>query len=277
MKIIDNGVGTPSYMDFTIPSDFAKEALYCIPQFGHFYCGSDYDIRRDRLDLFLLVYILDGSLHVETDGRKYCAAKDQIVLLDCRMPHHYYCMDSAEFLWFHFNGSSSDPYVRYLYEQSGIMYTGDHVQGLRSDFESILAGAQAPVVNEHLISHSINHLLCSLAVPEKQSYYEDHPLSPALHYISRHFDEPISLDKLSTLCSLSVSHFIRSFKRYMDCTPHEYLLSFRLRQSKQLLLGTPLSIEEIAEQCGFNSASHYTRAFRTKEHQTPSSFRNIKF
>lgn len=90
-------------------------------------------------------------------------------------------------------------------------------------------------------------------------------------------DQPVSLEDLADQCSMSTSHLIRSFQRYLNCTPHEYLLAFRLKQSKQLLLSTSMSIEQIAEQCGFNSASHFARAFRKNNGASPSTFRQVHF
>jgi AraC-like DNA-binding protein len=102
-------------------------------------------------------------------------------------------------------------------------------------------------------------------------------LRPAIDHISRHYDADIDLDLLASLCCLSTSHLIRCFKRLANCTPHEYLLAYRLRQSKQLLLTTALSIDQIAERCGFNSASHFARAFRSENGISPSEFRSIRF
>lgn len=76
---------------------------------------------------------------------------------------------------------------------------------------------------------------------------------------------------------MSTSHFIRSFQKYLGRTPHEYLLSFRLLRSKQLLLSAELSVEQIADQCGFNSASHFARAFRKSNGISPSEFRKMQF
>lgn len=76
---------------------------------------------------------------------------------------------------------------------------------------------------------------------------------------------------------MSTSHFIRSFQKHLGRTPHEYLLAYRLRQSKQLLLTTDLTMEQIAEKCGFNSASHFARAFRSSNNLRPSEFRRMQF
>ena len=101
------------------------------------------------------------------------------------------------------------------------------------------------------------------------------PILPALDYISRHFAEEIDLDRLSELCMISKPHLIRCFRRELSCTPHEYLLDHRLREAKQRLTGSAFSVEEVAEQCGFNSVSHFSRAFRKRIGMTPSEFRKI--
>ncbi|WP_363673418.1 AraC family transcriptional regulator [uncultured Mitsuokella sp.] len=59
--------------------------------------------------------------------------------------------------------------------------------------------------------------------------------------------------------------------------PHEYVLLYRLRQSKHLLQTTADSIETIAEKCGFNSASHFARAFKHVNHMIPTDFRHLDF
>ena len=277
MEINDTGVIEPSYMDFTIPSDFARSALYCIPQFGHFYCTPEYSVRRKSLDLYLMIYVVNGSLCVETRGRRYVALQDQIVLLDCHYPHQYYCRNSLDFLWFHFHGSSSRQYAEYLNRQFGIIFTGEHIPYLKTEFETLLSGTQSAIADEHLISLNITRILSRLAAPDTSAMHSDHPLIPALQYISSHYHENVELGCLADLCSFSSSHLIRIFKKYTGSTPHEYLLSYRLRQSKQLLLTSPCSIEQIADACGFNSASHFARAFKKQEGMTPSDFRKIPF
>ena len=276
MKIVDKGVVEPSYMDFTVPATFTKNALYYLYQFGHFYCNEEYNIKRTGIDMFLLMYVCKGTLVVYTKGKKYEAKKDQIIVLDCHDEHNYYCEDEAEFIWYHFNGNNSRQYVQYIYEQSGVVFSDPYVVQLKTHIETILTSAQAIMRNEHYISQKIGYVLSKLAAPSKQILLNS-PLTPAVNYIISHYSEEISLEQLADVCMLSVSHFIRGFKAYTGYTPHEYLLAYRLRQSKQLLSTSSLTIEEIAEQCGFNSASHFARAFRNAENTSPTSFRKLEF
>lgn len=276
MKIVDSGVVAPSFMDFTLSTSFAKGALYYVPQFGHFYCTNAYHIAREHMDLFLLVYVCAGRLQLRTGGRDYIAETGQTALLDCRAPHEYFCTGDAEFLWFHFNGNSSAQYAAYLADRAGVVFPAEEFHDLREGFDRVLAQVQAVPVNEHLTSLAVNRLLTQLATPERQ-HGDSHPVAPALSYIRQHFAETIPLADLASQCSMSTSHFIRSFQHYVGRTPHEYLLLYRLQQGKRLLLSSTDSIETIAALCGFNSASHFTRAFHKVDGVTPSAFRQLQF
>lgn len=275
MKYSEPGVIGESSINFTIPSDFARSALYCCPEVGYFYCDSQYDIRRENYNWFLMSFICKGSLTFQTEGMTFQAKENDVVLLDCRAPHRYFCEDHAEFYWFHFFGSSSSEYVDYLLSQRGALYSGPQIGSLRQSFDNIFRQAGTAIVNEHLISREISSIFCSLATSQRSSALIHSPIVPVLTYISMHFSEPVDLDQMAEMCMISKPHLIRLFKKELNCTPHDYLLDFRLRQAKQFLTATSHTVEEIAEECGFNSVSHFSRAFRKRIHMTPSEFRNL--
>lgn len=277
MLISDPGVLPKSFMDFSIPSEFARSALYFSPQFGHFICDDAYRIERSFLDQYLLLYVCTGSLHIRYDGIETELRADQIGLLDCRQPHAYWCEDTVDFHWFHFNGCSSRAYTDYLYQRFGCIHTGPHVPPLREHFITVIRSTSGMLANEHHISASIHSILSGLAAPGELAAAASSLLEPAIRYIHSHFAEELRLDQLARQCRVSKSHFIRCFQKYVSCTPHEYLLQYRLRQAKHLLRSTDATVEQIAEWCGFNSASHFTRAFRQNNGMTPSAFRAIRF
>lgn len=162
MQIVDTGVLTPSFMDFSLPSEFAKSALYYCPQFGQFICNSDYRIERNGIDQYLLIYINSGSLCIRTDGMTAEAHEGEIALFDCRKPHCYWCPDKVDFYWFHFNGAGSKQYTEYLTERFGLVHEKQPMLSLKDQFRTVVHSAQYGMstqfasMNEHQISIAVH-------------------------------------------------------------------------------------------------------------------------
>lgn len=101
------------------------------------------------------------------------------------------------------------------------------------------------------------------------------PIQSALQYIQFHYKEQITLGEVAQSVYLSTSHFSRSFKEEMGVTFVDYLMTYRIDQSKTLLKMTTLPIEVIANQVGFASAPYFSTAFKKKERCTPSEYRAL--
>lgn len=95
----------------------------------------------------------------------------------------------------------------------------------------------------------------------------------ALAYIENNYQNPISLDGLSSLCGTSPNHFCRTFKEVTRQTAMEYIISYRLERAINLLSATDLSITEIAQECGFNNYSYFIRTFKKAIGTTPHHYR----
>jgi AraC-like DNA-binding protein len=83
----------------------------------------------------------------------------------------------------------------------------------------------------------------------------------AVEYMRDNLGEDLSLQAVAGVAGLSRHHFLRTFTRAMDITPHAYLVQLRVREAMRLLrLGHSLS--ETAAAAGFADQSHFTRCFK---------------
>lgn len=96
-----------------------------------------------------------------------------------------------------------------------------------------------------------------------------------MHYISEHYMEKVSLDDIADAGNVGKTLCAKLFKQFVAKTPGEYLISYRIAKSIELLTTTDLSITDIAYNCGFTSASHYTKTFREATGSTPLKYRSI--
>ena len=83
----------------------------------------------------------------------------------------------------------------------------------------------------------------------------------------------ITLSEVANECGLSLSYFMRAFKRSTGDAPHRWLLRQRVQHAKTLLRETQMSLAEIAIVCGFADQSHFTRVFGVHTGQAPGVWR----
>lgn len=93
------------------------------------------------------------------------------------------------------------------------------------------------------------------------------------NFIDNNYSEDIKLESLSKMAYMNKFHLISEFKQSYRVTPIEYLILKRIEITKNLLISTNHSMEEISSIVGFNSQSYFNQVFRKKVGITPSQFR----
>lgn len=66
---------------------------------------------------------------------------------------------------------------------------------------------------------------------------------------------------------------INYFKKYMDMTLEQYIISLRMRYAKYILLKTNYTVITVANECGYSSLSRFNTLFKKYYKTTPSEFR----
>lgn len=257
---------------FYSPSDFAKENLYYVHFGGLYTCASPYRIEREYYHTFFLARILEGEFYVCFQGNTMCAKAGSIVFLDCKQKHSYWAETPVTFQWLHFDGCSVQAYFDYLTEQQhNVCFTGKH--DLFFPFDSIIEELKTDHGNEHRLSFLLHTILGLLAISDKRK--EPEAVTNAVQYMAAHYQDNISVEDIAGSLALNPRYFSRLFKKYMASSPHQYLIALRLRRAKALLLETPLSIQQIAEECGFTNSTHFIRAFKQENKITPQKYRKL--
>ncbi len=83
----------------------------------------------------------------------------------------------------------------------------------------------------------------------------------------------LKMDDFAKLSYRSLSAFKRDFEKVYTTSPGKWLLEKRLQHAKHLLTHGGRSINDAAFESGFESSSHFSRAFRKKYGTPPSAIR----
>lgn len=96
-----------------------------------------------------------------------------------------------------------------------------------------------------------------------------------ISFVHQNYDKDISLKDIAGAASISPTECQRCFRSYVQCSPYQYLMEYRLEQSKSMLVSSNRTVTEIAVNVGFNSVSAYIKYFKRAYGITPAKFRNL--
>lgn len=101
-------------------------------------------------------------------------------------------------------------------------------------------------------------------VPLKHRIGSSQPhLTDAVSLMEANIEEPMTLSELAHHVGVSSRQLERLFKKHLECVPIRYYLELRLERARQLLLQTSMPIVDIASACGFASAPHFSKCYRS--------------
>lgn len=95
--------------------------------------------------------------------------------------------------------------------------------------------------------------------------------------VTRRFEagggQRLSTAEMADAVNLSTSWFSLVFRNTTGMTPHQWQLTKRVDQARDLLTRSDLSVADIADRLGFSDQAHLTRSFRQIVGETPASWR----
>ena len=101
-------------------------------------------------------------------------------------------------------------------------------------------------------------------------------LKTVLKYIRENFDKDITLEDMAAVAGFSNKYFCKFFKAMTGTTPVNYLLTYRVERAARKLLGSDLSVTQIAYDCGFNDLSYFIKTFKTFKKVSPKDYRKAE-
>lgn len=92
-------------------------------------------------------------------------------------------------------------------------------------------------------------------------------------YIQTHFQEKITLDHIAAQVNLSKNYLCHIYKKETGETIINYINRLRIEKSRLLFSQENLEIVDIANLCGFEDQSYFTKIFKSYVGMTPKKYR----
>lgn len=100
-------------------------------------------------------------------------------------------------------------------------------------------------------------------------------ISRVIKYIENHYNDPITLDFLSTHFNISKYYLCHCFYDEKKISIMKYLNKFRIERSAELLKDTAMPLSTISSLCGFQNEYYFSVKFKQEIGISPLKYRKI--
>ena len=229
---------------------------------------------------YILLYCVEGSGSINTDGKKYEITANTYFILPPNISHHYQSSSKTPWTiyWCHFLGRKAT----YLYEYYKASFKNIVPSIARSelrnkDFFKIIDLLETDYSNPNLEYANISFLSLlakmiyhrSINALDKKSDI----ISNSIEYLNNNISKTFKVSDIAKQQNLSVSRFTELFKLKTGYSPVQYFNKLKIQKSCQYLYFTDLSMKEICEKIGYDDPYYYSRAFKKLMGMPPSQYR----
>src|SRR6267143_1266945 len=160
--------------------------------------------------------------------------------------------------------------LRERYSRSKILVLSD--SGIGQLSQPGIAVIAKPVRLHEVLQH-ITTLAPGLSELSVHSSRLGAPLLRLIEFVAKSYRQPLRAQDLARAVGLSVHHLGHIAHERLGMSLMEYLTRFRLEVARHLLTATRLTIDQVAGEAGFSSASHLSRAFLAHSGYRPGDYR----
>lgn len=243
-----------------------------------------------------ILYIVKGKLCVKIPQRQFILCEGDIIFLPSNVLHsteavgnydgiHKEYIFSPTFIGGNWNSVIMQKYVLPIIKSGidHIIISPDyrdytHLTALLDNIQNI---ARNEVDGFELKIHHnleevwmiIRNIALESTFPNSNTFYNQNRLYKMLEYIQKNYFDDVSLDDIASSAGVSPRECNRCFKNSLGTTTMDYLLDYRINQACKMLVETDLPITTVGQNCGFSSASYFTKRFKEVTGTTPKEYR----
>ena len=261
-------------------------------QEGHLYHTPDYRYLCHWHEDIEFIYVLDGEMDYFVNGKSIPLSSGDMIVVnsgrlhygysDCQKDCHYYCVVLHPSL-LTTNKKLLEKYVTPIIGSSQPDYflfrTDESIsEQVLSIYQTKTGSSSCPELEvislfQNLWIQLYQRILTTLHTEDEETDDDLTTQRRMVSFIYQNYSSVITLDDIADAGQICRSKCCQIFKKYMGQSPMEFVNSYRLESSQQLLERTDLSITDICLACGFNHQSYFTKQFRAKYQCTPKEYR----
>lgn len=245
---------------------------------GYSYHHDGYeDLRPDGFDRFLVRLQIEGTAEATISDKTYTLKKGDIVLVPAHLHYHLKIKQTIPSGDFHLFGDSEwiDNWWNSLNKPFHVKI--GNIEQITTLWNYLTTETRRPnTERNHELIESLFKSICLLIKREtvaRTAQNRPFVVTEMMRYIEDHALGSFMIEDVANSVDLSVSRSVHLFKKYTGKTMIEYAQHIRLSSALNQMKYTNLTLDHIAENCGFGNYPYFHRVFRKAYGQPPGEYR----
>lgn len=264
------------FCDYPIIRTENELPLYLL-NMGQQHC-QDHITRPEGYPCPQILYCTKGSGTLILDGKRQHIPPLTAIFLPAFYPHEYYPEEDIwDIHWVVPAGFASSELLEHFGLTEPAVYSLNEVNNLEHIFRKMHEAIRADSLfgNYRASGYLYDFLIefYRLVSAKGISGTPNSALMKAIDYINDNYTAALGMEELCEVSGVSKQHLCLLFRNTLNTRPMEYIAKRRIQAAKELLTGSGKSVEEIAAEMGFCSASYFCKLFKRYEGISPSRFR----
>ena len=230
---------------------------------------------------YLIHFILNGKGRYYIEDMQHCLEAGQGFLIEPNTLTFYQAdaEEPWEYLWIGFNGTNVKEYLRDIgLNSSQLIFRSKQGGELKRIVVKMLKDTTSSLSSQY----ERQSLLYSFFAVLSRNINISHPLEQdgenihikrAMEYVRNNYFHVVRVADIAKYVCVDRTYLYELFLRYLNVSPQDYLINYRLTRAAELLTNTEYTLGEIALSCGYQSAYSFGKAFKAKRGITPAKYR----
>lgn len=232
-------------------------------------------------DHYIIHYILGGCGIFTVGGTTYKLGKNDGFLICPDTVVHYQADENEpwSYAWVGFHGFKAASYLK----QAGL---DNHSPIFRYEKDDFLKDCLMRMIGTKQLSKGKEIRLLGLLyeflsqlvetyennLTEKINTKEEY-VKKTLEYIQMNYSRKITISEIARNIGLDRSYLYSLFNEFVNASPQEYLIHFRMEKACDLMRTASLTIGSIARSVGYDDPLMFSKAFKKVKGLSPRDFR----
>lgn len=247
------------------------------------HCGYSYHIegyeetRKNGYDTFLIRLQTEGYAKATIANKSYLLEKGDIIIIPAKRHYHLRIKQGVSSGDFHLFGEDKwlDQWWENLNQPFHVKISDIEQITTLWNFLSTETRRPATEQNQELMEYFFKSI-CLLIQQEtiaRSAQNRPFVITEMMRFIEEHALDTFMIENVADSVNLSVSRAVHLFKEHTGKTMIEYAQNIRLSAALNQMKYTNMTLDHIAENCGFGNYPYFHRVFKKAYGQPPGIFR----